>query len=132
MSVPQRQTVTRKETGTQPAPSVKGTNTQSPAANRRAVKSPRQELIKMSKAEFPLTRKNFLFMGISFLLIVVGFLLMLGSGTTTESFNEDIFSTRRIIIGPTMAFIGFVCMGISIVYNKKQKKSDTTEVSTDK
>jgi hypothetical protein len=39
---------------------------------------------------------------------------MLGSGSTTE-FNPDIFSTRRIVIGPTIAFIGFVAMAIAII-----------------
>lgn len=132
MSIPQKQTVTKKETGNQPASQGKGQNTLRTGHNKHTGKASRQELVKMSKAEFPLTGKNFIFMGVSFMLIVIGFLLMIGSGTTTESFNEDIFSTRRIIIGPTMAFIGFVCMGISIVYNRKQKKSEVTKVSTDK
>lgn len=71
-------------------------------------------LEKETPAEFPLVRKNFIWMGISAALIVLGFLLMLGP-SSTEEFNPDIFSVRRIVVGPTIAFIGFVAMGISII-----------------
>ena len=58
------------------------------------------------------------------LFIVVGFLLMLGGGTTPEKFNPDIFSTRRVVIGPTLAFIGFVAMGVAVIVRPKSKKSE--------
>ena len=53
-------------------------------------------------------------------LIVLGFLLMLGGGTTTEEFNPDIFSTRRIVIGPTLSFLGFVFMGVAIILKPRK------------
>lgn len=71
-------------------------------------------LEKETPGEFPLVKKNFVWMGISAAMIVLGFLLMLGS-SSTEEFDPDIFSTRRIIVGPTIAFLGFVAMGISII-----------------
>ncbi|MDE6628400.1 MAG: DUF3098 domain-containing protein [Muribaculaceae bacterium] len=49
---------------------------------------------------------------------VLGCLLMLGRGSTTQ-FNPDIFSARRIVVGPTIAFIGFVVMGIAIIRKPK-------------
>ena len=61
-------------------------------------------------------------MAISGALIVIGFLLMLG-GASTEEFNPDIFSVRRIVIGPTMTFIGFVAMGISIIVRPTLKNN---------
>lgn len=69
--------------------------------------------------QFPLTRTNFILMAASVLMIVVGFLLMLGGSTTHEQFNPDIFSTRRIIVGPAISFIGFIFMAIAIIYRKK-------------
>lgn len=71
-------------------------------------------LQKAEASEFPLGRKNFRWMIVSAILIVAGFLLMLGSGSS-EEFNPDIFSVRRIVIGPTIAFVGFVAMCVSIV-----------------
>ncbi len=53
-------------------------------------------------------------------VIIVGFLLMLGSGST-EEFNPDIFSARRIVVGPTLAFLGFVAMGVSIIRRPGKK-----------
>lgn len=69
--------------------------------------------------EAPLSKINFTFMIISALIIILGFLLMLGSSSTPDEFNPDIFSTRRIVIGPTVAFIGFIVMGLSIIYRPK-------------
>jgi len=77
-----------------------------------------------SKFSFPLSKKNFLLMAIAGVLIILGFILMTGDSSTTEAFNPDIFSTRRIVIGPTIAFIGFVAMGVAIIYRPRKNKSD--------
>lgn len=87
------------------------------ANNRKGAVTPKAKdssLKKEAPAEFPLGRSNFMMMAISAGIIVLGFLLMLGGGSTDE-FNPDIFSTRRIVVGPTIAFIGFVAMGIAII-----------------
>ncbi len=77
---------------------------------------------KIKFSQFPLAKINFIMMAASGLLIIVGFLLMLGGSNSSETFNYDIFSTRRIVIGPTMAFLGFVAMGASIIYKAKDAK----------
>ncbi|MEE0975362.1 MAG: DUF3098 domain-containing protein [Muribaculaceae bacterium] len=74
-----------------------------------------------NKPSLPLTKANFIFMAIAGLLIIIGFLLMVGDSSTTEAFNPDIFSTRRIVVGPTIAFIGFVAMGVAIIYRPRKK-----------
>ncbi len=71
-------------------------------------------------ATFPLSPLNMWMMVGSVVLIVLGFLLMLGPGTTQEAFNPDIFSTRRIVIGPLISFIGFVAMAFAIIYNNRK------------
>lgn len=73
-----------------------------------------------SSKGMPLERSNFIAMAIAGALIVVGFILMLGGSSTVEQFNPDIFSTRRIIIGPAIAFIGFVAMGAAIIIDPKR------------
>lgn len=80
-----------------------------------------QALTREAASEYPLGRRNFIYMIIAAILIVGGFLLMLG-GSSTDEFNPDIFSVRRIVVGPTIAFIGFVSMAIAIIL--KPSKND--------
>ncbi len=70
----------------------------------------------------PLVKMNFILMAIAGAMIVAGFLLMLGGSSTAEEFNPDIFSTRRIIVGPTIAFLGFIFMGFGIIYRPRKNK----------
>lgn len=72
-------------------------------------------------SQLPLGRNNFIWMCVSAALIVIGFLLMLGCSSTTEAFNPDIFSVRRIVVGPTIAFIGFIALGVSIIITPRGK-----------
>lgn len=75
-----------------------------------------------SKSQFPLMRQNFILMAVAGAMIVIGFLLMTGSASTETEFNPDIFSARRIVVGPTIAFLGFLFMGFAIMWNGKRKK----------
>lgn len=69
----------------------------------------------------PLSRNNFIAMAVSGVLIIIGFLLMLGSSTTDAEFNPDIFSTRRIVVGPALTFLGFVGMAIAVWIRPRKK-----------
>lgn len=72
---------------------------------------------KIEKESFndrPLARNNFIFMAVAGAMIVIGFLLMLGGSSTDEAFNPDIFSTRRIVVGPAITFLGFVAMAVAV------------------
>lgn len=88
---------------------------------KNAMEQSDKNIDKIKYSEFPLTVTNFILMGICILLIVVGFLLMVGSSNDTSTFNPDIFSTRRIVVGPAIALLGFVGMAIAIIYKKKTK-----------
>ncbi len=79
-----------------------------------------EEIKKEKKTDTrPLGKENFILMGVSVALIVIGFLLM-GGATTEETFNPDIFSTMRTAVGPGISFIGFVIMFFAILYKKKK------------
>lgn len=91
--------------------------------NKIITPKPDSDLIeKEPRSRFALTKINFILMAIAGAIILTGFLLMLGGSTTPEAFNPDIFSTRRIVVGPTIAFLGFIFMGGAIVYRPREKK----------
>ena len=52
------------------------------------------------------------------LLIIVGFILMSGPGSTTEAFCPEIFSTRRIVIAPDLCLAGYLMMMVGIMWRK--------------
>lgn len=61
-------------------------------------------------------------MGCCLALIVIGFMLMGGGGSSVEGgFNPDIFSARRIVVGPLLAFLGFLFMAGAILFDPDRK-----------
>ena len=72
---------------------------------------------------FPVGKKNLVLMAISFVIIIIGFVLMLGPNSD-QAFNPDIFSFRRITVGPMVSLFGFVFMIFAIMYKFKDKDND--------
>ncbi|MCQ2312575.1 MAG: DUF3098 domain-containing protein [Paludibacteraceae bacterium] len=68
-----------------------------------------------------LQKINFILMGISFVIIILGFALMIGPASG-EEYNPDIFSVRRITVGPMIALFGFIAMIVAILYRPKNKQ----------
>lgn len=77
------------------------------------------------RSKLPLARCNFVAMGFAGVLIIFGFVLMLGAGSTIDQFNPDIFSTRRIVVGPIISFIGFVIMAVAIIIGNRKIIGDS-------
>ena len=80
---------------------------------------PQKQVPQQSKSVFPLDKINLVLIAICIVLIAVGFALMGGSANEGSTFNYDIFSTRRTVVGPTIALLGFVLMIVAIMYKKK-------------
>lgn len=80
------------------------------------------ELDSNTSKEMKLTlpKRNLLFIAISFLIIVTGFALMVGE-PSGEVYNPDIFSFRRITLGPMISLFGFAAMIFAILYRGKKK-----------
>ncbi len=76
---------------------------------------------------FALSKINFIIIGVAVLIIIIGFVLMTGPGTTLEGgFEPDIFSVRRIKVAPLVCFIGFMVMIVGILFpdnNRKQRRA---------
>jgi hypothetical protein len=63
---------------------------------------------------------NLILIAVSFLIIVLGFALMVGE-PSGEVYNPDIFSFRRITVGPMIALFGFVFMIFAILFRGKKR-----------
>ena len=74
----------------------------------------------MDKQKFAFDKTNFILLAVGMFIIILGFLLMTGSGSTEGYFEPDIFSVRRIKIAPAICLFGFVFMIYGIL--KKPKK----------
>ena len=72
----------------------------------------------------PLGKLNFILLGVSLVLIVVGFVMMSGSSNTGDVFNSSIFDSSRIVMAPMLVFIGFLLVAVSIVGRIPQKKNN--------
>ncbi|MFZ4457264.1 MAG: DUF3098 domain-containing protein [Bacteroidales bacterium] len=75
----------------------------------------------MEERNLAFGKTNYILIGVALLLIVMGFALMTGSGTTEQTgFNPDIFSKTRIEVAPFVAFVGFLLVIVGIIYKKKE------------
>lgn len=95
-----------------------------PSDRKRIKDEAGQVLDREGYSQLPLTRINFILMAVAGIMIVVGFLLMAGGATDGGEFNPDIFSTRRIVVGPTIAFLGFIFMGVAIMISSGKKNRE--------
>ena len=67
-----------------------------------------------------LSKVNLILIAVSFVIIVIGFALMVGA-PSGEEYNPDIFSVRHITVGPMISLFGFVCMLFAILFKPKKK-----------
>ena len=67
-----------------------------------------------------LSKLNLILIAVSVIIIVIGFALMAGE-PSGEVYNPDIFSFRRITMGPTIALFGFCSMIVAILFRPKKK-----------
>ena len=75
----------------------------------------------MDKKNLAFGRANFILLAFGMFVVILGFILMSGSGSDDTVFNADIFSTMRIKVAPVVCFFGFVSMIYAIIYRTKDK-----------
>ncbi|MBR3883778.1 MAG: DUF3098 domain-containing protein [Bacteroidaceae bacterium] len=77
----------------------------------------------MNKSKFAFEKSNYILLLIGVAIIVIGFILMLGPGSTETHFEPDIFSFRRIKLAPAICFFGFIFVIYAIIHKPKSIKS---------
>ena len=83
----------------------------------------------MDKRDFAFGRMNYILLAVGMAVVIIGFLLMSGSGSTDTAYDPDIFSARRIKVAPVVCLLGFVSMIYAVVY---RSKDDNTFVDENK
>ena len=74
----------------------------------------------MDRRNLAFDRINYILLVVGMVVVVIGFILMSGSGSTESAYNPEIFSARRIKVAPLVCLIGFV----SIIYAVMRKPKD--------
>jgi len=75
------------------------------------------------QVNFALGRENYKLLAIGFVIIVIGFLLMLGGKSDSpDKFSDEIFSFRRITLAPIIVLAGFVFEIWAIMKKPKEKE----------
>ena len=73
----------------------------------------------MDKRDFAFDRVNYMLLAIGMAVVVIGFVLMSGAGSTDTAYEPDIFSARRIKAAPVVCLLGFVSMIYAVVRRPK-------------
>ena len=81
------------------------------------------------KKVFAFDRVNFILLAVGMAIVIIGLILMSGSGSTEEQFNPAIFETRRITVAPMVCLFGYLFMVYAIVRRPRDKKE--TEAITE-
>ena len=74
----------------------------------------------MDKQKFAFDKSNFILLAVGMAIIILGFLLMTGPGSTEGYFEPDIFSVRRVKVAPAVCLFGLIFMIYGIL--RKPKK----------
>lgn len=73
----------------------------------------------------PLFRKmNYILMGIGALLLLIGYICLSGGDVPDNTFDGEIFNTRRIVVAPILIFLGLVTEIVAIMWHPKTPKTD--------
>ena len=83
----------------------------------------------MDTSNFAFDRVNYILLAAGMAVVIIGFLLMSGSGSNETAYDPNIFSARRIKVAPVLCLIGFVSMIYAVV---RRPKGDNTTKSADK
>ncbi|MBQ2673599.1 MAG: DUF3098 domain-containing protein [Prevotella sp.] len=78
----------------------------------------------MDKRDLAFDKVNYILLAIGMAIVIIGFLLMSGSGSTEMAYDPDIFSARRIKVAPVVCLVGFVSMIYAVVRRPKDKEEE--------
>lgn len=78
------------------------------------------KIMKQKETETVFGRRNYMILLIGSAVIIVGYLLMSGEGSTPAAYNPDIFSGLRIKVAPIVCLAGYLMNIFGILYRSKR------------
>ena len=81
----------------------------------------------MDKRNLALGKTNFLMLTIGMVVVILGFILMSGSGSNETSYNPEIFSAMHIKVAPVICLVGFLAIIGAILYKPKDKEENKAQ-----
>ena len=74
-------------------------------------------------SKFAVSKSNFKYILAGLLVIILGYVLMVGGGSDDPNiFNDEIFSFRRIVLSPVIIILGFLIEVYAIMKRPRTKK----------
>lgn len=84
----------------------------------------------MDKRNFAFSKTNYILLIAGMVIVIIGFILMSGGSSTEEAFNPDIFSDRRIKVGPMISLLGFISILGAIMWKPKESNKENYTENT--
>lgn len=85
----------------------------------------------MDKRNFAFGRMNFTLLAVGMVIVIIGFILMSGSGSSVDFFNPEIFSARRIKVAPIVCVFGFLFIIYAILHKSPDRAETPDNQQTD-
>lgn len=95
-----------------------------PPKRSQAAASQKQQQ-KASEKIFPFIRENYVLMIIGLIVVAIGYLLMIGGGSSdpNQFHPDEVYSWRRITLAPIVIMIGFALEIYAIMKRPKREVS---------
>ena len=77
--------------------------------------------MEIDKRNFAFGKMNFILLAAGMVIVLIGFVLMSGKGSTDTQFNPTIFDNTRTVVAPIICFVGYLFMIVAILYRPKAK-----------
>ena len=77
----------------------------------------------MNKRNFAFDKMNYILLAIGMVIVIIGFILMSGSGSDETHFEEAIFSATRIKVAPAVSLLGFIFIIYAVLHKPKDSKN---------
>ena len=80
-----------------------------------------------AKKVFAFDRMNFILLAIGMAIVIIGMILMSGTGSDESTFDPSIFDASHIKVAPAACLFGYLFMVYAIVRRPRDKKENVVE-----